>query len=143
MIFFPILKLRGLLHQFPVLAITPVVLTRLGALMVDREKNTGRLQELPQRRGFSTAFLNYEITKKLQVMLKVWAESAGHSSRAACLCRGQEGQEHTHVSVHSHPLHSTGQRGSSVPRLFISHAEKKKRRKRMHIMYEVSRNQHA
>lgn len=103
MIFFPILKLRGLLHQYPVLAITPVVLTRLGALMVDREKNTGRLQELPQRRGFSTAFLNYEITKKLQVMLKVWAESAGHSSCAACLCRGQEGQEHTHVSVHSHP----------------------------------------
>lgn len=71
--------------------------------MVDGEKNSGRLQEFPQRRGFSSALLKDEFTEELSVMLKLWAEGAGHGSCAARLRLGQEGREHTHVGVHSHP----------------------------------------
>lgn len=102
-IFFSILKLRELLHPYSTLAIAPAVLTCLGALMVDGERNTGRLQELSQRRGLPGAFLHDEMTEEVQVLLKLWAEGAGHGSRAACLCLGQEGREHAHVRVHSHP----------------------------------------
>lgn len=71
--------------------------------MIDGENNTGRLQEFPQRRGFPSAFLGDEVTKELCAMPKLWAEGAGHGSCAARLRLGQEGQEHTHIGVHSHP----------------------------------------
>lgn len=108
--------------------------------MVDGEKNTGRLQELPQRRGFSTAFLSDEMTRELQVLFKLWAEGAGHGWCAACLRLGQEGQEHTHIGIHSHP-------GVVLDRgVLLGHSssfhmgKQKERRKRMQTMHQESRN---
>jgi len=70
--------------------------------MVDREDNMGRLQEFPQTRGFSTTFLNDEVTRKLYVMLELRAESTSHSSCVASLCLGEEGEVHRDISINSH-----------------------------------------
>lgn len=130
--FFSILKLRELRHPYSTLAIAPVVLTCLGALMVDGERNTGRLQELPERRGLPSAFLSDERTEELQVLLKLWAEGAGHGSRAARLRLGQEGRERAHVSVHSHPC-TVLHRGVLLGHSSAPHGGKKRKEGRERI----------